>query len=60
MNGLNYAHELKSTLQLLCCVLNSLRLTVSQIRLNVSQTALLGNTMNLEESVVSTILSLEL
>jgi hypothetical protein len=55
-----------STLQLFRCLLNSLRLTASQVRLNVSHITqlvcelpyLLGNTMSLEESVVSRILIL--
>jgi hypothetical protein len=50
----NYTHEIaSSTRQLFSCLLNSLRL-------NVSQTALLGNTTNFEESIVPRILSLEL
>jgi hypothetical protein len=40
--------------------MNSLRLTASQLQLNVSQTALLGKTMNLAEPEVSRTLSLTL
>jgi hypothetical protein len=44
-------HEIKpSTLQLFVCLPNPLRLTAPLLRLNVSQTTVLGNTMNLEES----------
>jgi hypothetical protein len=59
MNGfigvlLQLPHEItSSTLQLFSGLLNSLRLTVSQLQLNVSHITLLGNSMNLEESVVS-------
>jgi hypothetical protein len=55
----NYTHDLTySTLQLFSCLQNYLRLTASELPLNVSQTALLGNAINLEESVVSRILDL--
>jgi hypothetical protein len=50
---------MSSTLQLFSCLLNSLGLTASQLRLNVSQTVLLGNKMDREESVVSRILILD-
>jgi hypothetical protein len=65
----NYTHEITSSiLQLFSCLLNSLRLTASQFRLNVSPIillvckllCLLSKKMNLEESIVSQILSLEL
>jgi hypothetical protein len=61
----NYTHEItSSTLQLFSCLLTFLRLTASQLRLNVSHITLLvckllsslyllGSTMNLEESIVS-------
>jgi hypothetical protein len=57
----NYTYEITcSRLQQFSGLLNSLRLTASKPRLNVSQTALLGNTMNLEESIISCILDLSL